>query len=128
MKHVLDASATLAVIFEETGADAVAMALRSGAAMSTVNAAEVSARLHQDRWTDPEVELVFEKLGIELLPFGSEVAMLSGKYRIATRHLGLGLGDRACLATARLEKCPALTADQSWQQLELVGVDIRCIR
>ena len=128
MKHVLDASATLAVIFEEPGAEAVAMALRSGAAMSTVNAAEVSARLHQDRWTNPEVELAFEELGIELLPFSSQAAMLSGKYRIATRRLGLGLGDRACLATAYLEKCPALTADQSWQQLELVGVEIRCIR
>ena len=128
MKHVLDASATLAVIFEETGADAVALALRSGAAMSTVNAAEVSARLHQDRWTDPEVALAFEELGIELLPFGPETAMLSGKYRNATTHLGLGLGDRACLATACLEQCPALTADQSWRQLELVGVEIRCIR
>ena len=128
MKHVLDASATLAVIFEETGADAVVVALRSGAAMSTVNAAEVSARLHQDGWTDPEVELAFEELGIELLPFGPEAAMLSGKYRIVTRHLGLGLGDRACLATASLENCPALTADQSWQQLALVGVEIRCIR
>lgn len=128
MKHVLDASATLAVIFEETGADAVAVALRSGAAMSTVNAAEVSARLHQDRWTDPEVALVFEELGIELLPFGPEAAMLSGKYRVVTRQLGLGLGDRACLATAHLEKCPALTADQSWQQLNLAGVEIRCIR
>ena len=128
MKHVLDASATLAVIFEETGADAVAVALRSGAAMSTVNAAEVSARLHQDRWTDREVTLAFKELGIELLPFGSEAAMLTGKYRIATRQLGLGLGDRACLATACLEKCPALTADQSWQQLDLVGVEIRCIR
>ena len=128
MKHVLDASATLAVIFEETGADAVAMALRSGAAMSTVNAAEVSARLHQDRWTDPEVELAFEELGIELLPFGPQAAMLSGKYRFATRHLGLGLGDRACLATACLEECPALTADQTWQQLELAGVEIKCIR
>ena len=128
MRHVLDASATLAVILEETGADAVAMALRSGAAMSTVNSAEVSARLYQDRWTDREVVLAFEELGIELLPFSPEAAMLSGKYRIATRHLGLGLGDRACLATACLEKCPVLTADQSWQQLELAGVEIRCIR
>ncbi len=128
MKHILDASATLAVIFEESGADAVAAALRSGAAMSTVNAAEISARLHQDRWTDAEVVLAFEELGIELLPFSFQAAMLSGKYRGATRHLGLGLGDRACLATACLEACPALTADQSWQQLDLVGVEIKCIR
>ena len=128
MKHVLDASATLAVIFEETGANAVAVALRSGAAMSAVNAAEVSARLHQDGWTDAEVALAFEELGIEMLPFGLDAALLSGRYRSATKHLGLGLGDRACIATACLEECPALTADRSWQQLDLVGVEIKCIR
>ena len=29
----------------------------------------------------------------------------------ATRHLGLGLGDRACLAAGRVEGCPVLTSD-----------------
>ena len=128
MKHVLDASAALAVIFEESGADAVALALRTGGAMSTVNAAEVAARLHQDRWTGPEIERAFEELGIEILPFDFKTAMLSGEYRISTMRLGLGLGDRVCLATACLEECPALTADRSWRQVELAGVEIRCIR
>lgn len=44
------------------------------------------------------------------------------------RMVGLGLGDRACLATARMEECPVLTADRIWTQLDLEGVDIRCIR
>lgn len=128
MRYVLDASAVLAVIREESGAGVVAEALGAGAAMSAVNVAEVAARLHQDGWNEPEVALVFRELGIEVLPFDSDVALLSGSYRNKTRNLGLGLGDRACLATARREECPALTADRSWNQLQLDGVDVRCIR
>ena len=125
---VLDASAVLAVILEEPGADVVVEALRSGAAMSTVNVAEVAARLHQDGWSTSEVALVFDSLGIEVLPFGPESALLSGRLRTATREFGLGLGDRACLASGLVEGCPVLTSDRSWQELDIADVDIRCIR
>ena len=118
----------LAVILEESGAGVVAEALGSGAAMSAVNVAEVAARLHQDGWNESEVALVFNELGIEVLPFDSDAALLSGSYRNQTRSLGLGLGDRACLATALREDCPVLTADRAWNRLELDGVDVRCIR
>ena len=125
---VLDASAVLAVILEEPGADVVVEALRSGAAMSTVNVAEVAARLHQDGWSDAEVALVFDSLGIEVLPFDPESALLSGRLRTATRKFGLGLGDCACLACALAEGCPVLTSDRSWRELDIADVDIRCIR
>ena len=127
-RAILDASATLAVILEEPGAEHVVEALRAGAAMSGANVAEVAARLHQDGWTEPEVALVFETLGIEVLPFDMEAALLSGRLRMVTRPLGLGLGDRACLATGRLAGCPVITADRSWQGLDIAGIDIRCIR
>ena len=127
-RAVLDASAVLAVVLEEPGADVVVEALRSGAAMSTVNVAEVAARLHQDGWTESEVALVFGTLGIEVLPFGPEAALLSGRLHTATRHLGLGLGDRACLAAGRVEGCPVLTSDRSWEELDVADIDIRCIR
>lgn len=125
---ILDASAMLAVILEETGADVVVEALRSGTAMSAVNVAEVSARLCQEGWVDDEVSLVFRELGVRILPFDADAALLSGRYRVVTQPLGLGLGDRACLATASKEECPALTADKVWEQLDLPGVAIRCIR
>lgn len=128
MRYVLDASAVLAVILEEAGASVVADALGSGAAMSAVNVAEVAARLHQDGWSEPEVALVFSEFGIDVLPFDAEIALLSGSYRVSTRNLGLGLGDRACLATGRREECPVLTADRAWSQLQLDGVEVRCIR
>ena len=118
----------LAVVLEEPGADVVADVLRSGAAMSTVNVAEVAARFHQDGWTESEVVLVFESLGIEVLPFAPEAALLSGRLRTATKEFGLGLGDRACLASGLVEGCPVLTSDRSWLELDITGIDIRCIR
>ncbi len=127
-RSVLDASAALALILEEQGADLVVEALRSGTAMSAVNVAEVAARLHQDGWTESEVGLVFESLGIDVLPFTREAALLSARLRTVTRRQGLGLGDRAALATGYLERCPVLTADRVWQRLDIPGIDIRCIR
>ena len=127
-RSVLDASAALALILEEQGADLVVEALRSGTAMSAVNVAEVAARLHQDGWTESEVGLVFETLGIEVLPFTREAALLSARLRTVTKRQGLGLGDRAALATGYLEQCPILTSDRVWQRLDIPGIDIRCIR
>ncbi len=127
-RSVLDASAALALILEEQGADLVVEALRSGTAMSAVNVAEVAARLHQDGWTESEVGLVFESLGIDVLPFTREAALLSARLRTVTRRQGLGLGDRAALATGYLERCPVLTSDRVWQRLDIPGIDIRCIR
>ena len=124
---VLDASTVLAVVFEEAGTDAVSKAIRSVAAMSAVNAAEVAARLHEDGWLEAEVALVLDEIGIEILPFDHQCALLSGRYRPATRSLGLGLGDRACLTTANLQQCPALTADRAWEALD-IGVEVVCIR
>ena len=127
-RTVLDAASVLAVVPEEPGADDVVAALRSGAAMSTVNVAEVAARLHQDGWSESELALVFETLGIEVLPFGPKAALLSGRLRTATRRLGLELGDRACLATGRVEGCAVLTSDRSWREFDIADIEIRCIR
>lgn len=127
-RAVLDASAVLAVILEEPGAEFVVEALRSGAAMSAVNVAEVAARLDQDGWAESEVALVFETLGIEVLPFDTEAALLSGRLRTVTKQLGLGLGDRACLVTGRMEGCPVLTADRSWLEIGMADFDVRSIR
>ena len=125
---ILDASAALAVILEEPGTDMVVDALRAGASMSAVNVAEVAARLQTEGWSESETGTVFDELCIRILPFDAGAALSSGRYRATTRALGLGLGDRACLATAHTTGFPALTADRAWTQLDLQGVEVRCIR
>lgn len=125
---LLDASALLALIFQEDGMTAVANTIEQGAAMSAANVAEVAARLHGDKWTPREVANVFDELDIDVVPLDGDVALLSGQYRPGTQRLGLGLGDRACLATARLQKLPVLTADRIWLKLKIRGVKVQCIR
>lgn len=125
---LLDTSALLAGLFEEPGSEQVAGALKGGAAMSAVNLAELAARLHQDGWPAGDISHVVDDLGIDMVPFERDAALLSGQFRSATRQLGLGLGDRACLATASMLDVPALTADRAWKRLKLRGVKIQCIR
>jgi PIN domain nuclease of toxin-antitoxin system len=40
---------------------------------------------------------------------------------------GLSLGDRACLALARMRRLPAVTADRAWARLDL-GIAIELVR
>ena len=121
---VLDASALLAAISDEPGADRVEEALKQGAAISAVNVAELAGFLRHDRWTAGEVADVVTELGIEVVPFDAETALVAGAYRRKTAHLGLAIGACACLATARCLDVPALTADPRWTGLKLRGVTV----
>jgi PIN domain nuclease of toxin-antitoxin system len=44
-----------------------------------------------------------------------------------TRHFGLSLGDRACLALAMERKATVYTTDKVWKNLDL-GIEIVVIR
>jgi ribonuclease VapC len=117
---VLDASALLAHLRDEPGADVVAEAIASGVVISTVNLAEVFSRV-ADRGADPAklaAELTQSGLldgAITVEPFTAADAIDTARLRPLTRDAGLSLGDRACLALARRLGAPALTADTAWQ-------------
>jgi ribonuclease VapC len=129
---VLDASALLAHLRDEPGADVVAEAIASGAVISTVNLAEVFSRA-ADRGEDPAklaAELTKSGLldgAITVEPFTAADAIDAGRLRPLTRDAGLSLGDRACLALARRLDAPALTADTDWQGVAH-GVELHPIR
>jgi ribonuclease VapC len=129
---VLDASALLAYLGDETGADIVADAIAGGATVSTVNLAEALSTL-ATRGKDP-AEVVSELTNRGLLggaitvePFSTTDATEAARLRPRTRSAGLSLADRACLAVARRLAAAALTADQAWSGLGL-DVDVRTIR
>jgi ribonuclease VapC len=129
---VLDASALLAYLRDEQGAETVADAIAEGAAISTVNLAEVLGRL-SDRGGDParvlgqmtDRGLLGGAISVE--PFTVADALEVARMRPSTRRHGLSLGDRACLALARRLNEPALTADTAWSRLDL-DVKLRQIR
>jgi len=123
---VLDASALLALLHGEPGAELVEPLLERSA-LCTVNWSEVQQRSLARSVDVTGLRSEIEALGIEIVPFSAEDAEEAAGYWPATRDTGLSLGDRACLALAFRLRLPAVTADQEWKQLDL-GVQVRAIR
>ncbi len=124
---VLDASAVLALLNQERGAERLTPELLRGAVISAVNLAEVQSKL-VSRGVSPhrawEAALSIIR---EVVPFGHEHARLAGDLVLQTRTLGLALGDRACLALGLSLRAPVYTADASWARLKM-PVRIHVIR
>jgi ribonuclease VapC len=119
VRAVLDASAFLALILGEKGADHVA-AIVGESMISAVNLAEVVSKL-VDR--DPDrPKLAWDRareFPVQIMPYDEILARRTGELRALTRAAGLSLGDRACLALAEREGLPAVTADRSWTGLDI---------
>jgi len=113
---VLDASALLAMLQSEPGADVVAGRLPHSV-MSTVNLSEVVAKLADNGVPTEELRVVLDGLDIDVRPFDREAAYDAGELRRTTRDAGLSLGDRACLALATRLGVAAMTADRAWTRL-----------
>ena len=124
---VLDASAVLALLNRESGADRVAEAMLDEAVMSAVNLSEVVAKLAEFDRGEAEIQAVLDGLGIDIVDLDESGAYESGMLRPATRSAGLSFGDRACLALARRLGAPAMTADRVWGELDL-GIAVTMIR
>lgn len=123
---VLDASAVLAVINAEPGAERVIEVL-DGALLSAVNHAEVVTKLIERGVNRETARAAVLKIGVEVADYGIDQADRTGELRRETRHLGLSLADRACLALAESRGLPAITADKKWASAK-IDVDIRVIR
>lgn len=124
--HVLDASALLALLNNEQGADFV-QELLPDALISSVNLAEVVTRLSVIGMPEGEIRDTLAVLGLNVAPFDKDQAMRAGLFYQRTHRLGLSLGDRACLALADAETALAVTADRVWGDLDL-NVEVKLIR
>ncbi len=125
-RAVLDASAILAVLEREPGAEAISLHLGS-TVVSTVNLAEVQGKL-MSRGVPSDVAWEGAiSLASETVDFNSEQAYLAGTLLPQTHHLGLSLGARACLALAIHLKAPVYTTDRAWKNLKL-GVEVHVVR
>ena len=125
---VLDASAVLALLFEEKGAEVVRTQLRTGV-IGAANLAEVLAKLSDHGLPAVEAVRAVAILGLEVAPMTEAQAQRSAELRPLTRGAGLSLGDRACLALAAELGAPAVTADRGWDTVAgPAGVSVQVIR
>jgi ribonuclease VapC len=123
---VLDASALLAFIKREPGADKVAKVL-SGSCISTVNLAETLSKMVEHKKSLEEAAYQIERLRIAVIPFDEQHARIAASFWRPTRKTGMSLGDRACLALALNLSLPAFTTEKEWLEYDL-GVEVVKIR
>lgn len=130
MTVVLDASAVIALLRDESGADTVREILESveppspiAGLLSTVNLTEVLQALGANL---PAVIDGSERV-IVTAAYEREHARAAAAMLEQTRLAGLGLADRACLALAKVLGLPAVTADRLWSEID-VGVEVIQIR
>ena len=130
MIHVLDSSALLAVSKGERGADFVIELIDAkDCVISSVNMAEVATRLLDLGLPAHELARGMAQFGVDVIDFNQAQALQCAMLRTPTKSGGLSLGDRACLALAKLMEGCAVTADRAWLEVaDAVAVEVLMIR
>jgi PIN domain nuclease of toxin-antitoxin system len=127
--YVLDASALLAYLNGEPGAERVQQCIEQGQAiMSSVNLAEVLNKCAGQGMSSADQAALCAALPLEITAFDTALALTSAALRSTTRSQGLSLGDRCCLALAQSRSATALTADQAWSHLGRADIGVKQIR
>ena len=125
---VLDASAILAVIGGEPGAEKLTPALLARAVGSAVNLAEIVNKLAQMGPMPEAVRESLVKLELRVEEWSEDMAYRSAEFSRLSKSHGLSLGDRACLTLAKQLRATAVTSDRTWRRLPSLGVPIMIFR
>ena len=124
---VLDASALLAFLRNEPGADKV-RAVLPFSSISAVNLAETLGKLVERGKALDDMAFQIGRLRLDVVPFDAAQARLAATLWGPARALGLSLADRACLALALDRGAAVLTTDRAWSRLAVENLKIVLIR
>lgn len=122
---VLDATAILAVLFNEPGSEKI-LPLLQNAAVSAVNLAEVYAQLLRRGVKADLAWKNLQHLGLEVCPFDEVHARLASELAEQAQNSNLAFGDRACLALAIQRRATVHTTSAGWKKLD-VRVEVEVI-
>ena len=125
-KVVLDSSAVLAVLLVERGAETVADVI-GRAHITSVNLIEVLTKLIDKGQPPSDARRSVDMLHLVVEPVDEAMALTASAMRARTKHIGLSLGDRVCLALGLRLNAVVYTADRIWTKADL-GVEVLAIR
>lgn len=125
---VIDASALIATLRNEIGADTVDEQL-DGAMMASVNFGEAAQRQFRDGKTRTDMHDLANELALVIMPVDAELALDAAEIREIGRASGLSQADCICLALAKREGVVVLTGDRNWLDVaDAIGVEVQLIR
>ena len=123
---VLDASALLAVMNSEPGADIVRASL-VGALMSAVNYSEVMKKTIERNVAVEKLHSLVRSASLDIIPFDVKLAEVCAELYPQGKPHGMSMADRACLALGMQRKCKVLTAEKR-MGLVTLPIKVRLIR
>ncbi len=124
---VLDASALLAVVNDEPGADMVRTSLLN-AVISAVNYSEVLKKaIEREVAIEPFMSLI-QAASVDIVPFDTALAESCAALYPHGKAQGLSFADRACLALGIQREATVLTADSKWKRLSISSLKVKVIR
>jgi PIN domain nuclease of toxin-antitoxin system len=127
-QYLLDASALLAIILNESGSDRV-QEVFDNSRIHAINLAEVAKKLFQKGMPAEEVHEVLLALELEVIEdVNPRHAIFIGELLAANRRTGLALGDVVCLTTAALMGNKAVTADRRWAECSWPDMEQRDLK
>ncbi|MDQ5769992.1 type II toxin-antitoxin system VapC family toxin [Thiothrix subterranea] len=115
---ILDASALLALLQDEPGADKVQAVLHR-AIINTVNWSEVIQKLSVHDPDAADIRAEMELTGLKIMPLSIDQAAISASLWKQAKPFGLSLADRSCIATGIDHKMEIMTTDKIWQEMAL---------
>lgn len=129
---VIDASALIAYLLDETGADFVEQQLQEHhCLLSVVQRTEVIGKLvGSGTFTQHQVETRLAPLAraLMMVPFDLTQSDAAAYFYARRSPYKLSLGDCACLALAETRGEDVLTAERGWTQLPDLRVKVHLIR
>ena len=116
--RVIDSSAILAILFDETGAEQ-AKQLGARGVISSVNLYEIIFKCGSKSFGPDDVMDFLDGSGYSIAPFDEAMAIIAADIKRLDSTKNLSLADCACLACAISLGMEIVTADRAWTELQL---------
>jgi PIN domain nuclease of toxin-antitoxin system len=123
---VLDASALIALLRREPGADIVRKRL-ADALISAVNYSEVLKKTIEVGGVPGLVQTYVQNISLKIAPFDEEQAAASAALYHKTKPHGMSFADRACLALGVKQGADVMTTDRKMGLVDL-PIKVKVIR